>query len=245
MIKLAQRARNNGEPERAERILRRHLQREQDDGRAWELLGLILFENGEIAASVSALETATLLAPLRTQGRICLAHGYGQLGHVELSRDLLVAMIPDPSLSAPHLLQVAGGLDAIGQHELAVQACRSALRREPESAQGHYDMGYYSARSGAPSHVVETLARQAVSLEPGNVRYRIGLASMLVQQERLSDGYACISRLSDDQIRRIACRCCLQRVVSLFEAAGDIRRARMCLTHLRHLELRDTAGDCD
>jgi len=236
---------DRGELDQAGQILRNHLRDHEDDKRGWELLGRIHLDQGAVAEAVAAIETASLLAPLQPESRIFLAIGYGQLGRYELSRDLLVGMIPDPTLSITLLLQVAAGLDAIGQPELAVQACRSAVRREPDQAQAYYDLGYYSARSGAPLHVVEALARQAISLEPDNVRYRVGLASMFVQQGRLTDAYDCVSRLRDDQIQQIACRCCLQRIVELFRTAGDERRATLCQSHLRDLELRGIAGDCD
>ncbi|QDU40917.1 hypothetical protein Mal4_52800 [Maioricimonas rarisocia] len=245
MIEEAQQACSSGDLGRAEGILRTHLRDDQHDGPAWELLGRVLFQQGWVADSVSALETATMLVPLQPASRVCLAHGYGQLGRKELSRDLLVAMIPDPFLSVHLLLQVAGGLDAVGHSELAVQACRSAVRREPDHAQAYYDLGYYMARSGSPTGIVESLARKAVALEPDNVRFRLGLASLLIQDGRHAEGYACVERLKDRQIANIACPCCLRRVVNLFGAAGDSRRVALCQTRLNELEQFGVASDCD
>lgn len=89
------------------------LREDRDDGRAWETLGLVQYARGRFRSCVSALECASLLVPLQPAARVCLAHGYGKIGKTTLSRDLLVALIDDASLTMALLLQVAVGLDTI------------------------------------------------------------------------------------------------------------------------------------
>jgi len=221
-----------------------HLRREKHDGRAWELLGLLQYTRKRISAAIKAFEQATMLVPLYPATRVCLAICYGQIGKRELSKDLLTALIDDESLTVPLVLQVAAGLDAIDQPGLSMRACREASRREPEHPQPYYDLGYYAARCGQPTHVSENLARKAISLDPGNVCYRVGLASLLIKQDRKEEGYQVVAGLSNQQIQNIGCRCCLERIAELFESAGDYRRVVLCRQHLLSLEIRESESDC-
>lgn len=225
-------------------FIKSHLRDQKDDGRGWELLGLIQHTRGRVAVAVSALERATMLVPLYPVSRVCLAVGYGRLGKRELSKELLTDLIQDESLTVPLLLQVAAGLDAIDQPGLAVRACREASRRDPEQSRPYYDLGYYAARCGQPAHITENLARKAISLDPDNVCYRIGLASHLMKADRIADGYQVIRHLSHQQIEQIDCRCCVERIAELFESARDDRRVVLCRQHLLKLELQGGESDC-
>jgi tetratricopeptide (TPR) repeat protein len=245
-IELARSAYETGDSDRAMELMRSRLRKVRDDGRAWEMLGLLQYERVRFRTAVSSLERASLLVPLRPAGRVCLAHAYGRIGRRQLSKDLLVALIKDHSLSSELLLQVASGLESIDQPYYAMQACREVSQRDPECAQAFYDMGYYAARCGQSSQVVEYLARKAISLDPGRVNYRVGLASLLLKQERRDDAIQLVCSFSNEQIADIACANCLRRVASLYEASGDYRRAILCHQRLLQLELTnpDAAGGC-
>lgn len=226
-------------------LIRSHLRQHKDDGRGWELLGLIQHTRGRAKASVSALERATVLVPLYPAARVSLALGYGSIGKRTLSKELLADLIGDNALTVPLLLQVAGGLDAIDQPGFAARACREASRRDPEQSRPYYDLGYYAARCGQPSHITENLARKAISLDPDNVCYRIGLASHLMRENRIEEGYDVIRHLTNHQIVQIDCQCCVERIVALFESARDYRRVVLCRQHLLALELKGIGSDCD
>jgi len=226
-------------------ITKQHLHQHKDDGRGWEMIGLIQFSRGRFQVSVSALERAALFVPLRPAARVCLAHGYARVGRQELSRDLLAGLIDDESLPIPLLLQVATGLDAINQPGLAMRACRVASERDPDQPQPYYDMGYYVARCGYPPSLTESLARKAIALDPQRVCYRVGLASLLMKQNRDVEAYEFVQCFTSEQIERIACRCCLERIVSLFRNFGDMRRVVLCKQQLLALEVRGVDSDCD
>lgn len=225
------------------RMIQRCLKRNRYDGRAWELLGLVQYARQRIQVAVSALERASLLVPLLPAARVCLGHAYGRIGRVHLSRDLLLAMIDDDSMTVPLLLQVAVGLDAIGQPNLAMNACRAASRRDPDLAQPYYDLGYYAARCGLPPAMTESLARKAISLAPEQVCFRVGLASLLIKQERHREAYRLVETFSKEQIEQLRCACCLQRIVGLYETAGDHRRANTARRQLLRMERRDATTD--
>lgn len=225
---------------RARLLLRQH----SDNGRAWEWLGLIHAGRERFRLAVSALERASLLVPLRSAARVCLGLGYGKVGRATLSRDLLTALIDDPALDVPLLLQVAAGLDALGESPLACAACRAAIARDPLVGQPYYDLGYYSARSGSPPHIVESLARRAISLDPQNTCYRVGLASLLLRQNRGPEAYDLVRHFTPEQITLVECRCCLGRIIDLYEQARDYRRIVMCREQLLKLEIRSVEDDC-
>lgn len=222
----------SGDLEQADRLARTHLRQHDDDGRTWEWAGLIHFALGRFPEAVSALERASLCVPLTGEGRIALADGYGFLGKRDLACELLSLLISDEFLTAALLLQVARSLNHLEEPVLAMHACRSATRRDPELAQAYYDMGFYGSRCGVQPHHIEALARKAVSLAPDHTRYRIGLASHLVLQGRTQEAYCAIRNLSDYQIDSVTCECCLVRIAAIYERMGDTHRLERCRLNL-------------
>lgn len=245
LLSRAATAYESGDSDGALQLTRQHLRHCKDDVRGWEMVGLIQFSRGRFRVSVSALERASLIAPLRPAARVCLAHGYGRLGRAELSLDLLVALIPDESLPLPLLLQVASGLDAVDHPHLAMHACREAARRDPAHAQAYYDQGYYAARCGLPANVTESLARKAISLAPDRVCFRVGLAGLLVKQDRHHEALVLVKNFTKAQVDEICCACCLKKVVQLYQQAGDYRRAVLCHQRIIALELHTGPSECE
>ncbi|MBX3439697.1 MAG: hypothetical protein KF861_19565 [Planctomycetaceae bacterium] len=234
----------SGDLEAAIRLAKTYLRRHKDDGRGWELLGLIQYARGRFAVSVSALERAALIVPLRPAARVCLGYGYAKIGRKALSRDVLASLIEDESLSSSLLLQVGVGLDAVDAPRLAMAACRRASASDPLAPQPYYDMGYYASRCGYPPRVTESLAKKALSLDPQNATYRMGLASLLMRLHRREDAYAQAQQLDEAQIESVTCRCCLERIAELFESVSDYRRALLCRQRLLALELNGSDSDC-
>ncbi|WP_231741051.1 hypothetical protein [Thalassoglobus neptunius] len=182
--------------------------------------------------------------PLRSVSRVCLALGYVGVGQERLGRDLLVDLVDEPALTTDLLLQVAAGLDSLGEPGAALQAARAATEQDPDHAQAFYDLGYYVGRCGYPTSVTEALARHAISLDPERVCFRIGLAKLFVGHQREDEAYELIQDLSNVQIRQVDCQNCLQRIVELCENVGDYRRVILCRERLLQLELREYLSDC-
>jgi hypothetical protein len=158
---------------------------------------------------------------------------------------VLASLIENSRLTCELLLQIATGLDAIDEPRMAMDVARKATQNDPLVGQGYYDMGFYAARSSHSPRIVESLARKALSLEPENMGFRLGLASFLVKNGKPSEAFDVVQSLSNDQIEQVHCRCCLERIVDLFESAGDFRRAILCRQQLLNLELRNVEPDCD
>jgi tetratricopeptide (TPR) repeat protein len=234
-----------GDLEAALKLAESALAVNENDGAIWQLCGLIYRDRCEFASCVDALERASLLVPLDALARVALAEAYGKIGSVGLARDLFVARFDDGTMTVDLLMQTAVGLDGIDQPRLAMKACQIAAERDPERSQPYYDMGYYAARCGYPVHVVESLARRAISLEPNRVNYRIGLASLLAKHERLDDAHAIVRTITATQIETVRCRCCLERMAALFEQVADFGRATECREQLMRLAAEcDFADDC-
>lgn len=216
----------------------------ENDGPMWQLRGLIHRDRGEVEECIDALERASLLVPLDAVARVCLAAAYGKSGRRDLARDLFVALFGDGAMTVDLLIEVAAALDAIDQPRLAMKACRIAAERDPERSQPYYDMGYYAARCGYPVHVIEALARRAISLDPNRVNYRIGLASLLAKHGRLDEAHEIVGSITAEQLETVSCRCCLERIAAIFESAGDFARAAECRDRAAQRSCDDDASPC-
>ena len=241
---LARRAYEAGSLRSAMRTVEQCLAADDDDGRAWELCGLIHYSSGNAPNAVKALERASILVPLKNPGRVCLAHAYGRVGKTDLAIDLLTDLSGERCISIPLLLQVATGLDSLDRPDLAMETCRNIIRRDEHIAQAHYDLGFYGGRCGGPESMVEALARKAIELDPDTARYRVGLAGLLWKQERKDEAYTFVAELTNDELESICCRCCLSRVIDLYEAAEDLRRVIVARQRLVELEMMGTESDC-
>jgi len=230
---------NADEFSRARELLQQELDQNDTDGRNWELLGLIEYAERNVAATVDALERASLLVPLRPAARLALANAYAEAGHEQLSRELLAERISDSDLCAPLLLQVAASLDLLGEPTQAIRACRAAQQADPDHAQTYYDMGYYAAHAGYPANVTESLARRAISLDPENACFRVGLATMLLSADRDREAYELVRQFSARQIEDITCTCCLRRVARLIACEGNEPLAEICRARLARLMMSD------
>lgn len=195
----------------------RAIRADADDGRAWELLGLVFHDAGQYLEAADALERASLLLPVRDEARVALAACYGALRRRRLATELYLELMLRGQLDLALMLQVAAGLDAVDEPGLAMEACRRAADLDRDSAQLYYDMGFYAARAGKPARITEALTRRAIDLDPGHLPFRLGLISLLVRVGR-SDEAACEAReLSESQLDAIDCPCCRERVIALLE----------------------------
>ncbi|QDV57878.1 tetratricopeptide repeat protein [Rosistilla oblonga] len=224
-----------GNYHRAIQFARYALARDDENAAAWRCLARALVQTYSIVAAIDAFENAALLQPLEPQDSISLAIAYGAAGRRGLSRDLLMTVANSDSIDVEGLLQVATGLEALDEPRLAMEACRRAGKLAPDSAQVHYQMGYYAQLAGQPVSIGEALVRHAINLEPRNLHYRIGLASMLIRLGRKCEAIAVIDHLIPKQLHEVSCLCCLKRIANLFFDGDDLHRARLCAQRIAEL----------
>jgi tetratricopeptide (TPR) repeat protein len=240
----ARQAYETGHLQAALELVQRCLDKDPDDGRAWELCGLIMYSGGDYDESVSALERAQCLIPLRPAGRVCLGHGYGKTGRINLSRDVLFYLIDNEDIPLPLLLQVAIGLNTSGHPELAMQACNRVIQQDQTFSQAYYDLGFYASRCGYPDEMVSELAERAIKLSPSNVQYRIGLAGLRTKHGKFNEAYALVAELPKEALEAVNCVCCLRRVIDLYRRVGDYRRVVICQQCLLSLDSSGAGSDC-
>lgn len=228
----------------AKLLLKACVMRNREDGRAWELFGCVHFQSGNFPLAISAFERASLAVTLCENSQVCLASAYARSGQFEVATELLSKLADSHELSATHLLDVAISLDLVDRPDLSMTACRNAAKRSPENAQVYYDLAYYSGRCGYPSSTTERMVRKAIRRDPGNPRYRIGLATPLVKENRLDDAYELVRELPTSQIVTLTCSCCLEKLVDLFRRASDNQRVIACRQRLVELRLRGCGFEC-
>ncbi|KLU01173.1 tetratricopeptide repeat family protein [Rhodopirellula islandica] len=206
-----------------------------DNTDALTLLGMASLCIDEVDEGIDALERAALLRPLPRVVQIELAIAYGSAGRRTLSKDLLMTIATSGKVSSSELLRIAAGLEAIDQPRLAMEACRQAGILTPERPEVHYQMGYYAEQCGHPAEICESLLRHAIGLDPRNVHFRIGLASLLIRLSRQDDAIKVLAPVIPDRLDEVHCQCCLKRIANLFFDAGDVPRARLSASRLKKL----------
>lgn len=212
------------------------LARDPDDASSFSTLGRASIRRGEVLVGIDALERSALLCPLSLQARVELAIGYGALNRRRLCRDLLMTIATVDDIETDLLLQIAAGLEAIEEPQLAMEACRQAGKHSPDSADVHYHMGHYAGVCGHPVSVSEALIRHAVDLDPHNLHYRIGLASLLIRVGRKCEAIAVLDRVIPKQLNEVTCQCCLKRIANLFFDSDDLPRAKVCAQRMAILQ---------
>lgn len=211
------------------------LRDDPDCGRAWELAGLIHRDLAKPLDAADAFERAALLVPLHPLSQLYLAECYGALRRRRLAKELYLEIAAVNGRDADILLLIAAGLEAIDEPHQAMQLCRRADAAEPNRGQTMYDMAYYAARCGASSTVLESLGWRAVELEPENVHFRIGLASLLVRLGKEAHAFFLVKRLTAEQLGQVTCVCCLRRMGELYARHGENMRLALVQDRLGRL----------
>lgn len=224
-----------GEFQAARKVATVFLEWNEDDGDAHQLLGLICYAECKYTESVAELEVASLLQPVKLKSRICLAHGYAWIGLRSLAYDLLRDLANEEIVAAELALHIASGLNLVGRPDMALRSAQKVINRDDQVAQAWYDYGYYTGRCGGSDSEVELTTSKAISLDPGNSTYRVGLAGLLFQQNRMDEAIKVIQSLTDEHISAIDCLCCIEKVVALYRQADDGHRALKAVAQLKKL----------
>lgn len=228
----------------AHRALHQHLGEQPDCGRGWELLGMVYYVWRQFPPARNALEQATALVPLQPAAECALADCYLACGQRELAHLMYRHLLQRDEVDADVLLAVAAGLDQVGESRGAVAACRRAIFLDGAMSQAYYDLSFYLGRSFAPPDIVEAAAQRAVLLDPDNITYRIGLAGFLQGQSRSREAARLLEPLAAEQVLAMNCRCCLARLIAIFEAVDDQERAAWCRSRQEALLLSGSQLEC-
>ncbi|QDU80551.1 hypothetical protein Pla110_22820 [Polystyrenella longa] len=201
----------------------------------WELRGLIHRGLTNLSGALSSIETAMTLAPLSSEGSCLLAECYVALDKPDLAYQVADNLWKKKGLDNSSRLSLAAIFNQLGFVNRAVLLCRKAICHDPAESQAYYDLSVFLGRGGHPLHIVESVARRAIDLDPENVYFRVGLAATLHRAHRSRRAYELIQSFGQSEIRQIRCGCCLKQIIEIFEQTGDFENVQTCEEQLNHL----------
>jgi len=218
-----------------------------DEGRLWELCGLIHRAMSDCPPCLHALETATTLVPLSFTAQCALADCYVHTDRTELASDIYSHLKKQiKRLPVDLLKNLAIGFESLGDIESALEVSREAAFLEPTSAEHRYATAYFMAQMGLPTESVVDWAQEAVRLDPDRAQYRIGLSGLMQTAGRIDEAYECVSVLTQQELKTVPCGKCLERLAQLFQMLEDASREATCRSEIKrridHGELEDCGG---
>ena len=225
--------------ELAHQYVMRNLADAPNDGKQWELCGLIRNALKDRDGAIDALEHAVVLVPLSAAGQCTLAHCYTTAGHKQLAREMFEFLMSKTSLPTRLLPLIAVGCGRIGELELALEACRRAADANVDGADPIYGMAHYMERLDYPPEVIMSLLHKAIELEPGRIRFRIALAKTLCRIGSNDEAYSIIGIIRKDEIQTIHCRHRLRQLASIYTAVENHEMADYCIRQLKTISFND------
>lgn len=222
------------------------LESQPEEGKAWELKGLIEDALHWHHLSIHSLETATTLIPISASGQYVLAKNYMEIGKHSLAKSVFSILLKRNDLPE----QLFPALSSyLGQYpdltHLALEVCRKAAQRDPESGETWFGMAYFMGKLGYPREHIAGVLRKAVMIDPEHRHYRIALATLLEQTGKVQDAYLVVKEIKLSALTEIHCSKCLQKLVTIFSLANDRTRHNICLKKLNQLQLTETQKQTD
>ena len=66
----------------------------------------------------------------------------------------------------------------------------------------------------------------------------MGLAGLLLEQQKTDEASDLVADLSDEELASLDCSCCLQRLATLYRLVADERRVVVCQRRLTRLAVQ-------
>lgn len=222
-------------------LLHRRLEKYPDDGRAWELQGLILRHDAHWAAAREALEQASVLVPLTTAGQLAWVESYVATGTPERALPLLAHLLSRDDLGTCNLPQLAARFARAGSSQGAMQVCRAWVRRQSDSDVAHFALAYHMIRLNQSPRRVLPMLSKAIRLAPERWHYQLTLVQYLVGQHDRGGAYAALVALPYESFDALECDCCLQRLMDLCIEFEDYERCARLSARRRQLGPRPSS----
>lgn len=213
------------------------LHSDPDNGKAWELKGLIEDSLSWRHTSIRSLETATTLIPISASGQYVLAKNYIETGKHSLGKSVFVILLQRKDLPDQLLPAISSYLGNYpDMSHLALEACRKAVRRDSECAESWLGLAHFMGKMNYPPRQIANVLRKAVMLDPENRHYRIALGNVLEQDGDHTGAYQVVKEIPQSELEQIPCECCLKRLIDLFCQVEDRPRLEICLKRLDQLQ---------
>ncbi|QDT65074.1 tetratricopeptide repeat protein [Calycomorphotria hydatis] len=220
------------------------LLQEPENARVWSLKGMSHHAVGHWVEARNCLEQASLIAPMHPFEKYCLADCYHRLGKFQWAVEYCRELAEDDTLEIGLALKVAATLSILTTPQESLVLCRKLSKRDPDHAQLIYDMALYAARAGSPRCYVRSMLRKAIELEPQNVMYRVGTASVFWKWDEPREAYQVLDSLSEEQLQTVCCEHCLGRVAEIFARHHEWRKARACRDRIQFLIAANISSCC-
>ncbi|MFK7778600.1 MAG: hypothetical protein QM501_10900 [Gimesia sp.] len=209
-----------------------------DEGKAWELKGLIEDTLSCQHMSIRSLETATTLIPISASGQYVLAKNYLIIGKRSLAKSIFSILLQRTDIPEKLLPAISSYL---GQYpdmaHIALEACRKAVQLNPENGESWLGTAYFMGKVGHPKKHIANVLRKAVSLDPENHYYRLALGNLLEQTGQVDEAYLVIKGIRNSDLSKIPCSECLTKLITIFSLAEDNSRRKICLEKLKQLQM--------
>ena len=203
-----------------------------DDGAVWQLRGLAYFELRDIPAAVLALERACLLVPLSPIAQLRLAESYIKTRRREVAVIILSHLGTLEALPEDIAVSVTQGLNRVGQCELALQFGLDSLRRFRSSHRLLFSVAKVMWRLNYSADDVLPFAYQAHHIRPGNLRYRIFFAQLLLRAKRPREAARLLIAV---ELEQVDCIASLERMGLLLQQLHEFTALRYCRARLQQI----------
>jgi len=181
------------------------------------------FEYGRLA-----FQAAAALEPLSASGM--LAHGdcLFACGDPARAAEIYRALADDSRTPLPLLAGLARALGKVKQYERAVMVCQRAAALQPGCHHAQFGVAFYMAKADSPPAAIVPLIQKSIDMAPGVFGYRIALITTLQKLNQNEKAYLAIADATTKELASVRCRCCINRLIQMFENAGDMQRAKFC-----------------
>lgn len=192
--------------------LQQLLEHDSENGRLWELVGVLAYESNDFQLAQSAIERASALIPLSARGQLVLARCYDRSGNRESAGAIYRHISELGDLAVDLREPLAAGLGRHGELEMALNVCRQAASELPESTAPLMGMIYFMRRLGRPQELILAVALRACNLDPHNFECRITAAWLLHEAGRSQEGGTLLMEVDASPCPCESCRVRMERI---------------------------------
>lgn len=186
LFEQAQRYHRAREFAEAERLYRAVLAKEPDHSAALAMLGLVMYQRGQLPQAAELMHRAAALAPDKPATLHNLCEVLRKLGRhaeaIETGRRAAALMPDSPDVR----FNLANALRDAGQREEACARYQEALRLKPDHASAHFNLGQMRLEQGQFREAMESF-RRAVAANPHHANALINLAGVAQRLGELAE----------------------------------------------------------
>lgn len=187
-------------------------------------------------------EAMLMEAPLTNQTWLALAEAYSRTEFHSLAVCAYQHLLGQRGLDADWYAKIYAGMVRAGQPELALAACRAAVRHYPDEDAACFALATQMARLKYPAEQVIAVLTRAVYLAPDQHNYRVSLALQHCRVGQWSCAYEALSDVPLPYLQSITCAFSAAMLARCCQFAGDQRRGARLAAVVRGLGVGQDQG---